>query len=96
MASSITIRVATFTSTYTVANLSDAQVADILRWMMADKSGPEPEGLTQAQLNQWRLDQALAEVVRYITQEARRNRLAERKAASDALIDTEVEAEISL
>lgn len=73
MASSLTLKVASVTSPVTFAK-SDAEVAQILRWFLADKAEPPPDGLTQAQLNQWYLDYAAAEIVRYVRREAQRNR----------------------
>lgn len=74
MASDIRLRVASVTSTVTFAK-TDSEVATVLRWFLADKAEPPPKGLTQAQLNQWYLDYAAAEIVRYVQREARRNRL---------------------
>lgn len=78
MSSSIVLKVATVTSTVTFAK-TDAEVAQVLRWFLADKAEPVPDGLTQAQANQWYLDYATAEIVRYVRREAIKNRLRELK-----------------
>jgi len=94
MSSTLTLKVATVTSQVTF-NKTDAEVAQVLRWFIADKASPPPDGLTQAQTNQWYLDQATAEIVRYIRQEAMRNRravLLQAQADIDAQagIDTDI------
>lgn len=76
MASSLTVRVANVTSTVTFAK-TDQAVGQVIRWFLADKADPPPQGATQAELNQWWLDQASAEIVRYVRREAQRNRLQE-------------------
>jgi len=86
MASSSVLKIATVTSTKTFAK-TDAEMAQIVRWFLADKAGPPPEGLTQAQTNQWYLDQANDELARYIQSEARRNRLKELRAAQQSIED---------
>lgn len=87
-------RVGNLTSTISFAK-TDAQVADILAWFAMDKIGQPPEGLTQAQANQWRLDQAHREVVNYVVREARRNRL-QMLRAEQASIEEQAEAETGL
>lgn len=94
MASSLVLKVAAVTSTITF-NKTDAEVAQILRWMMADKAGTPPTGLTTAQLNQWWLDQAAAELVRYARQEAAKNRLRELKTAGGNL-EAQAEADTAI
>lgn len=73
MSSSLTLKVASLTSTHT-PTVTDSEVAQILRWFIADTVDAPPEGLTQAQLNQYYLDFAAAELVRYIRAKAARNR----------------------
>lgn len=87
MTSSITLKVATVTSAVTFAK-TDSDVAQVLRWFIKDKATPPPEGLTQGQLNQYYLDAARDEIVRYVRQEAQRVRLAELRAAEASLADT--------
>lgn len=67
-------RVGSLTSTIAFGK-SDAEVANIMEWFALDKIGQPPAGLTQAQQNQWKLDQAHREVVNYVVREAKRNRL---------------------
>lgn len=86
MASDLRLRVATFTSTITFAK-TDAEVGNILKWFVADKVTPPAAGLTAAELNQYYLDAARDELVRYVRQEARKNRLAELKAAQASIED---------
>lgn len=93
MATRQILQCAGLTSTKT-SPLTDAQSADILRWFTADKRGPDPEGLTQAQLNQWLLDQANEEIWRYIRQEARKNRLRELRDAAN--VDAQADADTAL
>lgn len=84
MASSITLKVATVTSTITLSK-TDSEVAQVLRWFIKEWAGPEPEGLTTGQLNQWRLDQAAARMVAMVRQEAQRVRLRELRDAQASL-----------
>lgn len=77
-------RLGALTSTVTFAK-TDAQVADILRWFMVGQIGPDPEGMTPAQLNQWKLDAAHRAALDYIQREAQRNRLNELRAAQGDL-----------
>lgn len=83
MSSSLTLKVATFTSSRTFSK-TDAEVSQILKWFLADKIDPLLlEGLTQTQQNQFYLDAARDEVVRYIMQEANRNNLREKRSAAN-------------
>jgi hypothetical protein len=84
MASSLTLKVANFTSTLTL-NLSDTQVAQVLMWFVEDKATPPDPGLTQAQLNQYYLDAARDEIKRYIIQEAQKNRLRDLRAQQQSV-----------
>lgn len=86
MSSSLTVKVATFTSAITFAK-SDAEVATILGYFIADWASPMPDGLTVPQQNQWRLDQAAARIVAMVRQEATRVRLRELKAAQTSVED---------
>lgn len=94
MASDIRLRVASVTSTITFAK-TDAEVAQILRWFIADKAEQPPEGLTQAQLNQWYLDYAAAEIVRYVRREAQRNRLRMLRDSQQS-IEAQADAETAI
>lgn len=57
MPSILSLKVATFESNRTFAR-SDLEVGVILRLFVADKMTPMPNGLTQAQQNQYVLDAA--------------------------------------
>lgn len=85
MSSTITIKVANMTSVVT-SSKSDAETGNILKWFIADKVSP-PDGLTTAQLNQYYLDAAVAELARYVRQEASKNRLKELRAAQASIED---------
>lgn len=74
------LRVGILTSLKTFSK-TDQEVANILEWFMLDKIGPDPVGLTPAQVNQWRLDQAHEEVLNYMRREANKNRLKVLRAA---------------
>lgn len=87
-------RVGGLTSTVTFAK-TEMQVAEILAWFVADKIGAAPEGMTPAQVNQWRLDFAHAEALAYVVREARRNRLRELQAAQGSL-ETQADLETQL
>lgn len=94
MASSLTIKVATFTSAITF-NKSDSDVGNILRWFVAGKMEPIPDGLTPQQQSQYILDQAAQEIVRYVRTQAAQARLAELQAQiqsieAQAAQDTEI------
>lgn len=86
MASSLTLKIAAVESIATFGK-TDAEVAQILRWFIADYAGPEPEGMTQAQRNKWQLDQARDRIVGYVRQEAQRNRLHELRAQQASIED---------
>lgn len=94
MSSTITVKVATLTSTVTSAK-TDSETGQILKWFVADKATPPPEGLTQAQLNQYYLDAATTELARYIRQEASKNRLRELRAQQQSL-ESQAETETQL
>lgn len=83
---SLTITVGNTSSTITPAK-SNQEVATILALFIADWAGPEPEGLTVAQSNQWKLDQAARRVADMISQEARRVRLRELRDAQASIED---------
>lgn len=82
MASTSTIAVASTTSTKNLnaTGKTDAQVGDILEWFILGWASPMPEGLTQAQQRQWKLDQAHTKIWDYVRSEARRNRLSALRA----------------
>lgn len=94
MASSLIGRVSTLTSPRNFAK-TDAEVGQIIRWYLADKAGPMPEGLTQAQQNQWYLDQYMDELVKHTVREARRNRLKILRDAQQS-IEEQADNETSL
>lgn len=71
-------------STRTFAR-TEQEFRQILTWFMRDKISPEPEGLTQAELNQWRLDQAHEEIWRYVMRDAHKNRLRELREAQASI-----------
>lgn len=94
MSSSLVLKVANVTSTITFAK-TDAEVATILGYFIADYASPMPDGLTQAQQNQWRLDQAAARIVQMIRHEAQRVHLrdllaAQQSASDQAANDTQI------
>lgn len=72
----IRLRVGGITSSIAFGK-SDSEVAQILRWLIAEIEEPIPEEWTQQEANQYRLDLALHEVVRLARREARRVRLTE-------------------
>ena len=77
MASSTILRVASFQAGETYTK-TDLEMAQIYRWFVADIE--PPQGLTQAELNQWYLDQTYAKIKAYVLREARHNRLNQLKA----------------
>lgn len=85
MASSSVLKIASVTSTKPFGK-TDAEVANVVRWFMKDKEKP-PEGLTQAQLNQWYLDRTNDEIVNYIKAHARRNRIDELASQQQSIED---------
>jgi hypothetical protein len=94
MSSSLTLKVGNMTSTVNFSK-TDAEVGKILLWFAEDRAEPAPEGLTQAERNQWHLDQATQQLVRHVRQEAMRNRRRQ-LVAEQASIDAQAEAETSL
>lgn len=74
MSSTLVLKVANVTSTITFAK-SDVEVAQVLRWFIQDWASPPADGLTQAQLNQYYLDQATARITEMVQREAKRTRL---------------------
>lgn len=86
-------RVGGLTSSKTFGR-TEQEVANILNLFIKDKISPRPEGLTDAQENQRRLDFAHDEVVRYIQREARRNRV--RELQEQQSVEEQAESETTL
>lgn len=86
MTSKINISVGGLTSVKQFTK-SDQEVGQVIRWFVADKIDPPPDGLTQAQLNQYYLDFARDEIVRYVQREARHNRVKELRAQQQNVED---------
>lgn len=86
MSSSISLNVGNFSSRKDLKR-TDQEVGQILRWFVADKIDPPPDGLTQAQLNQYYLDFARDEIIRYVQREARHNRIKELRAQQQSVED---------
>lgn len=86
MSSGISIKVGSVTSTIALNN-TDGQVANILSYFIEDWAGPVPDGMTQAQANQWKLDQATQRIVNYVRQTAQQNRLRDLQAQQQSLSD---------
>lgn len=80
----IRLRVGGLTSMITFA-ATEAKVGEVVRRFVTNKAAPPPEGSTQAQENQYYLDQALAEIVRTVRQEAIRERIRELRAEQQSL-----------
>lgn len=72
------------------SNKTVTEIANFARLVTADKSTPPPEGLTAAALNQFYLDAMKDEIVRYLKQEAAKNRLRELAAQEQAIRDQSV------
>ncbi len=89
MSATLTLKVATVTSPADLnrTGKTDAQVASILEWYISDWASPMPEGLTVAQQNQWKLDQAATRIVDHVVSTARANRLKQLKAAQGSIED---------
>lgn len=66
---------------------SVTEIANFNRLVAMDKASPPPEGLTAAQLNVYYLDAVKDEIVRYLKQEAAKNRLRELAAQVQAVQD---------
>lgn len=86
MSSKLTLQVATFTTTYT-SSLTDAATADLLVWFIVNTADAMPDGLTEAQQNQWKLDAVRDKLVTYIRSEAAANK------ARAQLIEAQAEIE---
>lgn len=97
MASTLTLKVATVTSPVDLnkTGKTDAQIAAILEWYIADWAGPMPEGLTTAQQNQWKLDQATTRILDHVVSTARNNRLKQLRS-QQASIESQAETETQL
>lgn len=88
MASGLTGKIGPLTSTLTIgASKTDTEVGNIVRLAVADKVTPPPDGQTTAQLGQYYLDALMAELKRYIMQEAQKNLIRERAAQEQAIRD---------
>lgn len=94
MASSV-LTIASVVSTRNFKGKTNAQVAELIDWFIADTAGPVPPELTTvAQRNQWKLDQAHDEMLSYVRQKAARNRkrmLEAERADLDAQVGTETD-----
>lgn len=86
MSSTITIKVANVTSSVTLNN-TDAQIANVLSYFIEGWADAMPSGLTQAQQNQWMLDQVVARIVDYVKATARANRYADLVAQQQSIAD---------
>lgn len=97
MSSTLTLKVASVTSPADLnkTGKTDAEVANILEYFIADWASPMPDGLTTAQANQWKLDQANARLVDYMRSTARANRLKQLRA-QQASIETQADTETQL
>lgn len=93
MTATLTISVANVNSTVTLNN-TDANVANVIQWMLEDKVAPPPANLTTAQKNQYWLDAYRDELLRYTRQEARKNRARDLRAAST--IDSQADTDTTL
>lgn len=82
MTATLTIAVATFTSSATLNN-TDANVANIIMYALEDKVAPPPAGFTTAQKQQYWLDAFRDEIIRYTKQEAFKNHRRDLQAASN-------------
>lgn len=78
------LRVATLTSLRTFTK-TEQEVAQILNWFVEDKIDPRPEGISDVEENQRRLDFAHDEILRFVVREARRNRLRQLREAQGDL-----------
>lgn len=87
MSSTLVLKVANVTSTITFAK-TDAEVAQVLRWFIQDWASPPADGLTQAQLNQYYLDQAAARIAEMVRQEAQRVHLRDLRAQQASVEQT--------
>lgn len=94
MASELKLTVATLVSAR-VFSKTDSEVGRILRLFLRDKVTPPPVDWTNAQKNQYFLDEAIAEVVRFVAREAQRNRLRELQEEQAAL-ETQAKGETTL
>lgn len=93
MSSTLTLKVAAMQSQITFA-AGDAQVATVLTYFISDWAGPMPDGLTQAQQNQWKLDQAAARIGEMVQSTARRNRLRDLQA--QGTLETQADGDTTL
>jgi len=94
MASSLTLKIGSLTSTISF-NKTDAEVAAILRRFIQDRASPPPPDATAQEKNQLALDEAASEIKRMIVQEATRVGLREKRAAQ-ASIELEADNENAL
>jgi hypothetical protein len=92
---SLTITINAGLSSTITPSKTNAQVAEILNLFILDWAGPPPEGMTVAQTNQWRLDQATRRVADMISQEARRVRLQQLRD-DQADLETQADQETGL
>lgn len=74
---------------------TDAQVINAVEYFIKDWSGPMPDGLTQAQQNAWKADQALQRLTDYLHSTAKANRLAELRA-QQASLDAQADSDTAL
>lgn len=70
------------------------EIANFARLVTLDKIEPPPAGLTAAQLNQFYIDALKDELVRYMKQEAAKNRLKELRASTD--LETQAQSDTAL
>jgi hypothetical protein len=94
MASSIVVTVGNTVSTVTL-NKSDAEVAAVLSWFIAEWASPVPEALTPAQQKQYQLDQVTARIVEMIRIMAKGVRMRE-LIAEQASVEAAAERDVAI
>jgi hypothetical protein len=74
---------------------TDQQMLNAIDYFIKDWAAPMPTGMTQAQQNAWKADQALQRLADYWHQTAKANRLADLRA-QQASLDAQAESDTAL
>lgn len=93
--SGFTLEVGQFSSPHTFKK-TNAEMWEILLWFIEDTADPMPADLTNEQQKQWVLDEARKKIHRYVRNEAKANRLAQRTQQTMATVRAEVETATDL
>lgn len=78
-----------------VFGMTNAQALVSIEIFISDTAGPMPEGLSVADQNRWKMQQALDKLTVYLRSETRRLSRAKKITGLEAQIESEVSVEVN-